>query len=224
MIILLPPSEGKEPGGKRAWSPASGRFGRALAGAREPVIAALPLTAPTALKVRGAIAAHATLVNVSLVGSPVLPASARYSGVVYQGLDFASLAPGQQNVAQDSIVIVSGLLGLAGLGDPLPDYRAPMDASLEGLGKLAAYWKPIISPLLQKAAKRDVVIDLLTQVHRSALEPAEQNWFTVDLVHSDVTGGHAAKFAKGQLARWLLDHDITELRRWKFQGWTAKVR
>jgi cytoplasmic iron level regulating protein YaaA (DUF328/UPF0246 family) len=134
------------------------------------------------------------------------------------------LAPVQQRVAQDSIVIVSGLLGLAGLGDPLPDYRAPMDASLVGLGKLAAYWKPIITPLLHKAAKRDVVIDLLTQVHRSAVEPADENWLTVDLVHSDVTGGHAAKFAKGQLARWLLDHDITELRRWKFQGWTAKVR
>lgn len=224
MIILLPPSEGKEPGGKRAWGPASGRFGPALAGAREPVITALPLTAPTALKVRGATAAHAQLVNTSLVGSPVLAGAVRYSGVVYQGLDFASLAPVQQRVAQDSIVIVSGLLGLAGLGDPLPDYRAPMDASLVGLGKLAAYWKPIITPLLHKAAKRDVVIDLLTQVHRSAVEPADENWLTVDLVHSDVTGGHAAKFAKGQLARWLLDHDITELRRWKFQGWTAKVR
>jgi len=134
------------------------------------------------------------------------------------------LAPAQQRVAQDSIVIVSGLLGLAGLGDPLPDYRAPMDASLEGLGKLAAYWKPTLYPLLHKAAKREAVIDLLTQVHRSAVEPADENWFTVDLAHSDVTGGHAAKFAKGQLARWLLDHDITELRRWKFQGWTAKVR
>ena len=224
MIILLPPSEGKEPGGTRAWSPASGRFGRALAGARETVITALPLTAPTALKVRGATAAHAQLVNASLVGSPVVPASIRYTGVVYQGLDFATLAPAQQSVAQDSIVIVSGLLGLAGLADPLPDYRAPMDASLEGLGKLAAYWKPLISPLLQKAAKREAVIDLLTQVHRSAVEPADDNWFTVDLAHSDVTGGHAAKFAKGQLARWLLDHDVTEIRRWKFQGWTAKLR
>ena len=224
MIILLPPSEGKEPGGTRAWGQASGRFGRALAGAREPVIAALPLTSPAALKVRGATAAHAQLINASLVGSPVLAASDRYSGVVYQGLNFTTLAPAQQSVAQDSIVIVSGLLGLAGLADPLPDYRAPMDASLEGLGKLAAYWKPIITPLLQKAAKREAVIDLLTQVHRSAVEPAGENWFTVDLVHSDVTGGHAAKFAKGQLARWLLDHDITELRRWKFQGWTAKVR
>jgi cytoplasmic iron level regulating protein YaaA (DUF328/UPF0246 family) len=174
--------------------------------------------------VRGATAAHAQLVNASLIGSPVLAASDRYSGVVYQGLDFASLAPAQQSVAQDSIVIVSGLLGLAGFADLLPDYRAPMDASLEGLGKLAAYWKPIITPLLQKAAKREPVIDLLTQVHRSAVEPAGDNWFTVDLVHADVTGGHAAKFAKGRLARWLLEHEITELRRWKFEGWTARAR
>lgn len=207
-----------------AWGPASGRFGRVLAGAREPVITALPLTAPTALKVRGATAAHAQLINASLVGSPVIAASDRYSGVVYQGLDFPTLEPAQQSVAQDSIVIVSGLLGLAGLADPLPDYRAPMDASLEGLGKLAAYWKPIITPILQNAAKREAVIDLLTQVHRSAVEPAGENWFTIDLVHSDATGGHAAKFAKGQFARWLLDHDLTELRRWKFQGWTAKLR
>ena len=224
MIILLPPSEGKEPGGTRAWRPGSGRFGRALAGAREPVIAALPLTAPSSLKVRGATAVHAQLTNASLVGSPALPASGRYTGVVYQGLDFASLAPGLQSVALESIVVVSGLLGLAGFDDPLPDYRAPMDASLDGVGKLSTYWRPLISPVLQKAARDEAVVDLLTQVHRSAVEPAGDNWFTVDLVHADVTGGHAAKFAKGQLARWLLDHEITDLRRWKFQGWTAKVR
>ena len=224
MKILLPPSEGKKPGGKGRWEHNSGVFGKSLGCFRQEVSETLARTPTSALKVRGATAEHAQMVNGALLGAPVLLAYERYTGVVYQGLGVDDLSPELRARAKKSIVVLSGLVGLAGFADPLPDYRAPMDASLEGLGKLAAYWKPLISPLLQKAAKQEAVIDLLTQVHRSAVEPVDENWFTVDLAHSDVTGGHAAKFAKGQLARWLLDHDITELRRWKFQGWTAKVR
>ena len=212
------------PGGSGHWIHDSGPLGRALADPRALVASSLPRTLPSALKVRGATAEHALMVNAHLLGAPTIPAHERYTGVVYQGLDCSTLPSALMKTAKQSIIVLSGLAGLVRLTDPLPDYRAPMDASLEGLGKLTAYWKPIITPLLHKTAKREAVIDLLTQVHRSAVEPADENWFTVDLVHSDVTGGHAAKFAKGQLARWLLDHDITELRRWKFQGWTAKVR
>jgi len=164
------------------------------------------------------------MVNAHLFGAPSMPAHERYTGVVYQGLDCSTLPSALMATAKQSIVVLSGLAGLVRLTDPLPDYRASMDASLETLGKLATFWKPFISPVLQRAAKKEVVVDLLTQVHRSALQPASDNWFTVDLMHAKATGGHAAKFAKGRLARWLLDHDVTELRRWKFQGWTAKVR
>ena len=164
------------------------------------------------------------MVNAHLLGAPTLPAHARYTGVVYQGLDYSTLPSALMTTAKRSIVVLSGLAGLVRLTDPLPDYRAPMDASLESLGKLTTFWKPFISPVLQRAARKEVVVDLLTQVHRSALEPVGDNWFTVDLLHAEVRGGHAAKFAKGRLARWLLEHEITELRRWKFDGWTARTR
>ena len=224
MLILLPPSEGKKPGGSGQWKHDGGPFGRALVDPRELVASSLARTLPTALKVRGVTAEHAQMVNAHLLGAPTLPAHERYTGVVYQGLASDTLPPDVMATAKRSIVVLSGLTGLVRLSDPVPDYRAPMDASIDGIGKLSTYWKPIITPLLHKAAKREAVIDLLTQVHRSAVEPAGDNWFTVDLVHADVTGGHAAKFAKGRLARWLLEHEITELRRWKFEGWTARAR
>jgi len=224
VIILLPPSEGKKPGGSGRWIHDTGPLGRALADSRELVAASLARTPATALKVRGVTAEHAQMVNAHLLAAPTLPAHERYTGVVYQGLDSGTLPPALMATAKRSIIVLSGLAGLVRLTDPLPDYRAPMDATLESLGKLTTFWKPFISPVLHKAAKQEVVVDLLPQVHRSALEPTSDNWFTIDLVNSNVTGGHAAKFAKGRLARWLLDHDITELRRWKFQGWTAKLR
>jgi uncharacterized protein len=224
VLILLPPSEGKKPGGSGRWIHDTGIFGRALANPRQLVAASLAQTLPTALKVRGATAEHAQRVNANLLGGPVLPAHERYSGVVYQGLDSKTMPAALMATAKHSIVAFSGLGGLVRFTDPLPDYRAPMDASIYEIGKLANYWRPLISPHLQRAAKREGVIDLLTQVHRSAVEPASENWFTVDLVHSDITGGHAAKFAKGRLARWLLEHEITELHQWNYQGWTAHVR
>ena len=224
MLILLPPSEGKKPGGSGQWIHDAGPFGRALADPRELVASSLARTPPSALKVRGATAEHAQMVNGRLLGAPSLPAHERYTGVVYQGLDCSTLPPELMATAKRSIVILSGLAGLVRLSDPVPDYRAPMDASIDAIGKLSTHWRPFISPVLQRAAKKEVIVDLLAQVHRSALEPASDNWFTIDLVHAEVTGGHAAKFAKGLLARWLLEHEISELRRWKFEGWTARAR
>ena len=223
VIILLPPSEGKVSGGNGAWKPAQGSFGAKLGATRSEVISALQSTSAAALKVRGATAEHALAANASIIGSPSLPAFERYSGVVYQGLDFESLSERERSVALESVLVVSGLGGLVAFGDKVPDYRAPMDASVTGLGKLSAFWRPHLDPIMQRLSRDHVIIDLLPQVHRAAITPTEQNWVSVNLRHRDGLGGHAAKHAKGELARWLLRHDISSLSRWRSDGWTARA-
>lgn len=181
-------------------------------------------TPATALKVRGETAKHALSANQSLLAAPSLRAADRYCGVVYQGLDIRSLEDEFRQRALKSIVVVSGLLGLTRLNESIPDYRAPIDAAVPGLGKLTNFWRPVVTPLLGRLAQTDVVVDLLTQVHRTALVPTKDNWVTIDLVHPTLKGGHAAKFAKGRLARWLLDHELSQLNTWQTHGWRAVVR
>ena len=223
MIILLPPSEGKEPGGTGTWRPGDGSFGESLEGARKSVMAALPKTGDSALKVRGAHAEHARKSNAALGRSGSLHVRERYCGVVYQGLDYPTLSAAQKRVANRSIVVVSGLAGLVAFNDTLPDYRAPIDASVTGLGKLASFWKPELEDVLRKLAKRHVIVDVLPQAHRSAMTPVG-DWRRVDIVNAKGVGGHAAKFAKGRFVRWLLDHQADEISRWREDGWRAAVR
>ncbi len=223
MIILLPPSEGKLPDGKGAWKPASGKYGKTLEVARREVINALRNTPPQSLKVRGATADHAVAINAQLIGAPVRPAFERYNGVVFQGLDFASLEREAREIALKTICIVSGLTGLSSLGDMVPDYRAPIDSSLNQLGKLSLFWRAHLESALGKLASRHVIVDLLPQAHRHAAVPTPSNWLKVNLVHKDGLGGHAAKHAKGELTRWLLTHDVSELEKWRSSGWSVTV-
>ncbi|NCU81629.1 MAG: peroxide stress protein YaaA, partial [Acidimicrobiia bacterium] len=69
-------------------------------------------------------------------GAKTLPAAQRYTGVVWDHLDLASLPLALQKIADKNIVIVSGLLGLVAAGDPTPDYRLKIGASLAPMGKL----------------------------------------------------------------------------------------
>ena len=223
MIILLPPSEGKEPGGKGVWTPENGRFGGALAAPRQRVVASLPRTPGAALKVRGAHAEHAQRANQSLGASPALPARVRYSGVVYQGLDYNSLSAKERRKANSSIVVVSGLAGMVAFGDDLPDYRAPIDSRVASLGKLSQFWKPELQPVLEQLSRRHIIVDVLPQAHRAAMSPVG-DWRTVEIVDKSGAGGHAAKHAKGRFVRWLLNHDPDEIGAWRDGGWRAVVR
>ena len=140
--------------------------------------------------------------NRSLLGAPTLPAWRRYTGVVWEHLDPATLTAPQRR----SIVVVSGLLGLVRADDPVPDYRLKMGASLAPMGKLSTWWRPILGPALSTATRRRTVVDLLPQEHRAAFTDADRERFVVvDLVErTGAPGGHAAKAAKGRLARHLL--------------------
>ena len=128
LIILLPPSEGKAESGKTGtkFAESSGTFGKSLGKQRASVIAALKQArggSPNLLGVSGAHLARAQQANITVRGAKTLPASQRYTGVVWDHLDLGSLPLALQKIAAKNIVIVSGLLGLVAAGDPIPDYR-----------------------------------------------------------------------------------------------------
>lgn len=217
-MLLLPPSEGKADGGsgrRVRWAPDAGAFGSALAERRCEVVdtlARLEGGGQRLLGVKGDHLERAMASNSALRGARTLPAWQRYTGVVWDHLDPATLPP----EARTRIVVVSGLLGLARGDDPVPDYRLKMGASPPPLGKLSTWWRPAISAELARVARRRVVIDLLPKEHRAALVLDGLEGVSLTLVDpSGRPGGHFAKAAKGELARSILVDGIGVIDRWR---------
>jgi cytoplasmic iron level regulating protein YaaA (DUF328/UPF0246 family) len=217
LAVLLPPSEGKTPGGDGpAWSVDDGRFGDALAEARSAVVTALTKVDggdSQLLGVGGPTLEASRTANATLVGAATLPAWQRYSGVVWQHLDICSLRGQASRRAGQSVIVVSALTGLSALRDPLPDHRLKMSAALDPLGKLSTWWRATLSETLNDALKKRLVIDLLPQEHQAAWTPtpATYDLRRVQFVgHDGRIAGHTAKAAKGLLARSLLQADDPE--------------
>ena len=216
-MLLLPPSEGKAEGGnvrRAAWSPDSGSLGSCLAEHRLDVVEALAAAHGGDEKLLGVKGDHllrAQSANTSLVGAMTLPAWQRYTGVVWDHLDPASLPAASRR----RILVVSGLLGLVRADDPVPDYRLKMGANLAPLGKLSTWWRDALTSELRRLARRRVVVDLLPQEHRAALDLTGLEGVSLTLVDpSGKPGGHFAKAAKGELARTILSDGVNALDTW----------
>lgn len=220
-LILIPPSEGKAPGGSRTrWKPNSGLFGSSLAESRRSIARALIDYDGGSSELLGVSGPHLTRsrdANRSLIGAPTMPAWQRYTGVVWEHLDAKSLSTTSMRRAEASVVVLSAVLGLVGFTDPIPDYKLKMSASLDlpngsrnsdthCLQKLSTFWKPLLSPLLDEFAKNKTVIDLLPNEHRRAWEPCDpSSVLRVSFVdRNGRTTGHGAKAAKGLFVRHLL--------------------
>lgn len=217
VALLLPPSEGKAYGGRGRWDPTRARVPAfaALGERRELVARALAAVAGGDEKLLGVGGAHlvrAQSANSSLLGAPVLRAAERYTGVVWDHLDLATLSPHERTKAGVSIAVVSGLLGVVGVDDRIPDYRLKMGASLAPMGKLSTWWRPAVSAAINTWAKRRYVVDLLPNEHRAAWVPDGVRGVTVSFVERDSIAagkvvGHDAKAAKGRLTRHVLTYD-----------------
>jgi hypothetical protein len=211
-FILLPPSEGKAEGGaiRTKWAPDSGVFGAAFGNDRIEIaqrLLAMKGGDQKLLGVKGAHLDRAQSANRTLLGSPTLPAWQRYTGVVWDHLGLSTLTAAQRNASVKRIFVPSGLLGMVRADDPIPDYRLKMGARVEPFGLMSTWWSEDLTNAFSHHMKKRVVVDLLPQEHRAALNSDSlPTLIRVDLVSKvgKVVGGHNAKAAKGLLARHLL--------------------
>ncbi len=231
-LLLLPPSEGKEPGGRPPGR--AGSFDGELGGARAAVVAELarvvagaaPDRQAALLGVRGELLDRA-LASVSDLAdgcAPVLPAWRRYTGVVWSALDPASLDVADRR----RILVPSGLYGVTTALDPVADYRLKLSVALGGLGRLSAFWRPAVTAALVRRARGRTVIDLLPAEHAAAID-VEALGRAVPLVtvrfvsaSGDRAVGHEAKAAKGRLARAVLEGGVEAAARFRWEGWRAR--
>lgn len=213
MLILLPPSETKRPGGRGRPLDAASLALPALAPQRETVISALVSLAADedeaarVLKLgptqRAEIAANAVLRR-----APTMPAVDRYTGVLFHALDAASLPAAARRWLGAHVLVHSAPFGPVGALDGIPAYRLGAGASLPGLTSLKRVWADAVTGALENEQPR-FVLDLRSEAY-TALGPLSALTPSVYVrVVTEGQGGtvralnHFNKHAKGVLVRRL---------------------
>lgn len=227
MLILLPPSETKRDGGDpaRPLNLEALSFPTLTAPRRRAVDALRRLArnrgAAAALRL-GPTQARELERNKLVDSGPTMPALDRFDGVLYEGLDAATLPPAARAFAHDHLAVASALLGLVGADDPIPAYRLSPDSRLPRT-PLKALWSAPVSAVI--ASRPGMILDLRSQAY-AALGPAprrEESWYL--LVVSEGEDGrrralnHFNKRGKGEFTRAVLlagaDHpDAASLIAW----------
>ncbi len=231
VVLLIPPSLSKTPGA-RSGSRSDG-LRRYLAPERGALLDALRhelgslsvARAEKLFKASGALAEHARATNRALVERkpPLMAAWARYSGVVWGHLDPGTL----EEPARRRLFVPSAVYGVNLATDAIADHRLSFQATLQGLGNLATFWRPAVTTAIARGARGRVVIDLLPGEHADAIDHVRLG-ADVELRRVRFLGpdgqkpiGHGAKAAKGKLARWLLEEGLKGADAFAWDGWHA---
>lgn len=209
MLILLPPSETKRAGGTgRSLSLDGLRFPE-LTDARRALtddVVALsrdPDAAIAALKL-GPKQHGEVETNRLLWTSPTLPALDRYTGVLFDALDAASLSEEARSYAGRHLVIHAALLGPVGALDPIPAYRLSHDSRVPGR-PLKRHWRDAVGVSL--AAEPGLVLDLRSEAYVGLGPAPAGSHFLRVLTGADGARralNHFNKKAKGEFTRALL--------------------
>jgi cytoplasmic iron level regulating protein YaaA (DUF328/UPF0246 family) len=135
-LILLPPSEGKASGGEGppldldTLSFDSLNKTRALMAKSLGQLSGKPRVAQKLLGVKGVPLETARADNAGLMDTPTLPAIERYTGVMYDSIDYKSLDADARKCFGQNTIIMSGLFGIVRPYDMIPAYKLKMGARL----------------------------------------------------------------------------------------------
>src|SRR6201996_5335210 len=211
MLILLPPSEGKT-------APTKGSpvelnrlaYADALTPSRRKLLGALAalaeLPVERAVSMLGVSPGQAAevAVDAELSSAPAGPAASVYTGVLYDRLRLPELP----KRAQNRVLIASALWGVLRPGDPIPYYRFSAKAKLDGIGGLAAFWRPALAEALPDEAG-SLVVDMRSGAYAAAWKPKRAELLAVrafsEVKGKRKPGSHTAKAVRGEVARALLE-------------------
>jgi cytoplasmic iron level regulating protein YaaA (DUF328/UPF0246 family) len=211
MLILLPPSEGKT-------APETGppvdlkalAYADALTESRLKLLGALaalaelPLDRAVSMLAVSKGQAGEVAVDAALRSAPAGPAAAVYTGVLYDRLKLPQLP----KRAQGRVLIASALWGVLRPADRIPYYRLSAKAKLDGVGGLAAFWRPALTETLPDKPGT-LVVDMRSGAYAAAWKPKRATLVSVR-AFTEVRGkrkpvSHMAKAVRGEVARALLE-------------------
>jgi uncharacterized protein len=211
MLILLPPSEGKD-------APTAGppveletlAFAAALTESRRKLLGALERLAAAPLERAVEMLAVSSgqtgevAVDAKLRSAPAAPAAEVYTGVLYDHLGLPAL-PAR---ARTRVLIASALWGMVRPEDRIPYYRLSAKARLPEVGALARFWRPALKAALPDQ-EGSLVVDMRSRAYAAAWKPKRAQLLTVRAFSEE--GGkrrpvsHMAKAVRGEVAKALLE-------------------
>jgi len=211
VIVLLPPSETKRVGGDAPALKLAQLCSPELNPIRKQLIAELvdlaadPEASRLALGISAAQGAEIER-NATLRTAPTLPAIHRYTGVLYDALDFGSLRPAEATRGRARLAVGSALFGLLRADDAIPAYRLSASSTLPGRPGLATRWRPVLEPVLAELSSRELIVDLRSGAYAGLGRVSGA--VRVDVVTEQPDGRrtvvtHFNKAHKGRLARVL---------------------
>jgi len=144
--------------------------------------------------------------NQDIFKSRCAPAIERYSGVVYENINWSTMSNVEKKYMEKHIRIFSGLFGIVTPKTMIPNYKLKMNVL-----SLQNHWNNIITKELEK---EKVIFDLLPQVHRKAYTK-NNNVINIDFLvinkGKKKAAGHFGKSVKGKFIRFLAQNNITKL-------------
>ena len=206
MLILLPPSETKRPGGVGVSIDRSAIIWAALDEARDLIINKLmelcgdEQAAAKALKL-GARNLADIDANLELLTAGTMPAISRYTGVLFDALDFESLTEEARKRASEQVFIQSALFGLLPATEQIPYYRLSAGSKLPGVNLKRiwteahrAVWPRMLGEVLDMRSK--------AYVELNPVPKDRDSWFVEVLEEkSGKALNHFNKKAKGAFVR-----------------------
>lgn len=215
MLVLLPPSETKRAGGRRTPIDIDRLALPTLRAQRHAVIDALAALSDDADRAARVLKLSPRQlgeieVNAAVRQAPTMPAVDRYTGVLYDALDAATLDATARRWLGRHVVIHSAPFGPIGALDRIPTYRLGATATLPGLPPLRRVWASAVSAAL--AGRRDpFVLDLRSEAYVAlGPVPTAVSSAYVRVVTTGADGAvralnHFNKAAKGALVRLLAE-------------------
>ena len=129
-------------------------------------LAELPLERAVSMLAVSKGQAGEVAVDAALSSAPAGPAAAVYTGVLYDRLRLPDLP----KRAQGRVLIASALWGVLRPGDQIPYYRFSAKAKLDGIGGLAAFWRPALTAALPDKPGT-LVVDMRSGAYAAAWKP-----------------------------------------------------
>lgn len=150
------------------------------------------------------------------------PALLSYEGIQYQYMAPAVFEKGMLSYVQEHLRILSGFYGVLKPMDGVTPYRLEMQAkaAVEGTKDLYAFWG---GRLYEEVLDEDrIVVNLASKEYSRCIEQYLQpgdNFLTC--VFGELSGGRVvqkgtyAKMARGEMVRYMAEHQIQELEKLK---------
>lgn len=231
MKILIPPSETKRPGGDGAPLDLGALALPGLHAERSAVLDALVALAADEDAARAVLKLSARQLgdiahNRTLRNAATMPAVDRYTGVLFDALDAATLSTASRRWLGAHVWIHSAPLGPIGALDPIPAYRLAAGTSLPGLAALRRHWADATTDAIAGEAP-PFVLDLRSEAY-VALGPVPDSVASAYVrVVTDDEGGsralnHFNKKSKGLLVRELAETRPKIVSRRSLRSWADR--